>query len=96
MMRVNLMQANGVSTMIDDRTDDDDDDDAMQVLRALTKIVSRLNAMHPDQHLQATLVRAQRIIERYEREAISNLFASNDEEKQSTNVLQRFFGGAPS
>jgi hypothetical protein len=59
--------------MIDDRTDDDSDDDAMQVLLPLTKIVARMNAMRPDQHLQATLARAQRIIERSMPDALGDI-----------------------
>jgi hypothetical protein len=44
--------------------DDSNEDDFDQVFIALVKIVSRLNALQPDPHLQATLARAQRIIER--------------------------------
>jgi hypothetical protein len=56
-----------------DSNDSDDDDDIDQVFIALVKIVSRLNALHPDQHLQSTLARAQRIIARSMPDALGEI-----------------------
>jgi hypothetical protein len=56
-----------------DERDDQEDEDVLQVLLALTKIVSRLNAVQPDHHLQATLARAQRIIERSMPDALKEI-----------------------
>jgi hypothetical protein len=59
------------STMIDDHTDDDSDDDVLPVLIELTKVVSKLNMYEPHPLLALLVDRAQRIIDRHEREPIT-------------------------
>jgi hypothetical protein len=51
-------------------TDDEDDDDELQVMIELTKVVAKLNMYEPHPLLALLVTRAQRIIERHERQAI--------------------------